>query len=170
LQPRRVVSQPRIVQFQKLLELLVEHNVEFIVVGGLAGVLQGSPLNTRDLDIVYRLSELNIARLLVVLRQLNSVFRNDSRMIEPNESHMRTRGHKLLETSLGPLDCLGTIEEDTDYEALAGHLDIIDLGNFSVQVISLPRLIEVKEKLTRPKDQLALMHLRATLSERSKEQ
>lgn len=162
------MSLPRVVQFQKLLKRLTEYQVEFIVVGGLAGVLHGSPLNTRDLDIVYRISDSNVERLLAALKALQAVFRNDDRMLVPNASHLRTRGHKLLETTLGPLDCLGTIEEDTDYEDLSEHVDFIDLGSIIVQVISLPRLIEVKEKLTRPKDQLALLHLRATLSERDK--
>ncbi|MBW2462980.1 MAG: hypothetical protein JRH11_15110, partial [Deltaproteobacteria bacterium] len=79
------------------------------------------------------------------------------------------RGHKLLSTPFGDLDCLGTIEESTTYEDLAGHIDLIDLDGTVIQVISLPRLIEVKKKLTRPKDQLALLQLEATLAERSKE-
>ncbi len=38
-------------QFAKLLQLLVEHDVEVIVVGMLAGVLQGVPLTTGDVDM-----------------------------------------------------------------------------------------------------------------------
>jgi len=82
---------------------------------------------------------------------------------------LASRGQKLLETCFGPLDCLGTIEEDTDYEDLMGHIDLIDLGGLKVQVMSLPRLIEVKERLTRPKDKVALDHLRATLLEREED-
>ena len=41
-------------QFVKLLQLVVEHDVEVIVVGMLAGVLQGVPLTTGDVDIVHR--------------------------------------------------------------------------------------------------------------------
>jgi len=156
-------------QFRRLLERLVEHDVEFIVVGGLAGLLQGSPLNTQDLDIVYRISAKNIEKLSSALSSVDAIFRSDPRRIKPDASHLASRGHKLLETCFGPLDCLGTIEEDTDYEDLAGHVDLIDLGNLKVQVMSLPRLIEVKEKLTRPKDKVALDHLRATLLEREED-
>ncbi len=100
-------------QFRKLLERLVQHDVEFVIVGGLAGVLHGSPINTQDLDIVYEISEANIHNLLRALSSLDAVFRADPRRIAPNASHLASRGHKLLETCFGPLDCLGTIEENT---------------------------------------------------------
>ena len=131
-------------QFRRLLERLAEHDVEFIVVGGLAGVLQGSPLNTQDLDVVYRITKQNIEKLASALSSVDAVFRSDPRRIKPDASHLASRGQKLLETCFGPLDCLGTIEEDTDYEDLLGHIDLVDLGGLKVQVLSLPRLIEVK--------------------------
>lgn len=162
------MSQIPTFQFRKLLERLVEHDVEFVIVGGLAGVLHGSPINTQDLDIVYRLSETNVENLLRALSSLDAVFRTDPRKIAPNASHLASSGHKLLETCFGPLDCLGTIEENTTYEDLVEHMEWIDLDGLVVRVITLERLILVKEGLTRPKDKVALDHLRATLLERSK--
>ena len=46
------------------LRSLCEHGVEFIVVGGLAAVLNGAPVNTFDVDIVFSRAPLNIARIL----------------------------------------------------------------------------------------------------------
>lgn len=155
--------------FRALTRALVDHEVEFIIVGGLAGVLQGAPLMTRDVDILYSLSEPNPTRLLAALEELDAVFRGDARRLRPKASHLASRGHKLLSTPFGDLDCLGTIEESTTYEDLAGHVDLIELDGTALQVISLPRLIEVKKKLTRPKDKLALLQLEATLAERSTE-
>ncbi|XXX72391.1 hypothetical protein WMF30_32565 [Sorangium sp. So ce134] len=43
-----------------ILHALVHHRVEFIVVGGMAAPLQGAPVNTLDIDIVYARSEENI--------------------------------------------------------------------------------------------------------------
>ncbi len=51
-----------------------------------------------------------------------------------------------------------------------GDLDRLELDGVPVCLLSLPRLIQVKEKLTRPKDQLALLQLRATLQERQKKE
>lgn len=92
---------------------LVAHDVEFIVVGGMAAVLQGAPVHTIDLDIVYALSASNIDRLELALTELGAVFRDDPRRIVPNRSHLQSRGHKLLQTTAGPLDALATIETST---------------------------------------------------------
>jgi hypothetical protein len=155
-------------QFRAILKTLVEHEVEFILVGGLAAVLQGAPVTTHDVDIVYSRGPHNLARLLRALRSMDAVFRADRRRLRPNESHLASAGHKLLETAFGDLDCLGTIEESTTYDDLLPFVDTMVLEELTMSVISLPRLIEVKEKLTRPKDQLMLLQLRATLEEREK--
>jgi hypothetical protein len=60
-----------------IIQTLVAHDVEFVVVGGMAAVLQGAPVHTIDLDIVYALSESNIARLDLALTELGAVFRDD---------------------------------------------------------------------------------------------
>lgn len=154
------------VSFRAILEVLAKHDVDFIVVGGVAGVLHGAPVVTADLDIVYSLEADNQIRLMAALKDLDATFRNDERRVRPNLSHLASRGHKLLETRFGDFDCLATIEDDTDYLGLEGHTESIMIGDLQFKVISLARLIRVKEKLGRPKDQLALMHLRATLEER----
>ena len=66
----------------------------------------------------------------------------------------------------GRIDCLATIEEQTAFEDVLDDLDWMELDGTPVRVLSLPRLIEVKKKLSRPKDQLALLQLQATLEER----
>lgn len=157
-----------IFNFRALVRALADHQVEFIIVGGLAGVLQGAPVNTNDLDILYSLAGSNPTRLLAALDELGAIFRDDSRKLKPNLTHLTSRGHKLLSTARGDLDCLGTIEENTTYEDLLGHIDLMDLDGVVVQVVSLPRLIEIKSKLTRTKDKLALLQLEATLDERNK--
>jgi hypothetical protein len=148
--------------------ILVEHRVEFIIVGGMAAVLQGAPVHTIDLDIVYARTEDNIARLMDALRALEATFRTDARRLVPNETHLRSAGHKLLQTKHGVLDVLGTIEENTSYEDLLPDVDLLDLGGFVVQVISLARLVQVKKKLTRPKDRAMLIILEATLAEKQR--
>ncbi|MEO1086753.1 MAG: hypothetical protein AAFY88_21175 [Acidobacteriota bacterium] len=40
-------------RLEAALGILVKHGVEFVVVGGVAGVLHGSPFTTQDLDVVY---------------------------------------------------------------------------------------------------------------------
>src|SRR6188768_2907676 len=106
-----------------IIETLVAHDVDFIVVGGMAAVLQGAPVHTIDLDIVYALSPANIDRLELALIHLGAVFRDDPRRIVPNRSHLQSRGHKLLQTAAGPLDVLATIETNTTFQDLLADAD-----------------------------------------------
>jgi len=149
-----------------ILRTLLHHRVDFVVVGGMAAVLQGAPVHTFDIDIVYSRAEDNVARLLAALRDLDAVFRTDPRKLVPNESHLRSTGHKLLSTRHGVLDVLGTIEENTSYEDLLQDALWLEVAGAPIRVLSLERLIQVKEKLTRPKDRAMLLVLKATLEEK----
>jgi len=148
-----------------IIHTLVAHEVEFVVVGGMAAVLQGAPVHTIDLDIVYALSEVNITRLALALRGLDAVFRDDPRRIAPNRSHLQSRGHKLLQTTAGPLDVLATIETSTTFEDLLPDSDWLEVDGARFRVLSLSRLIIAKQRLNRPKDQAMLVLLHATLDE-----
>lgn len=150
----------------EILRLLAEHEVEFIVVGMTAGILQGAPLTTFDLDIVHSRQPENVARLLRVLATLDAVYRHDPRKLRPQESHLLGAGHQLLTTNLGDLDCLGAISESMGYEELLPQTVAMKVtGGLNVRVLSLPALIEAKERAGRPKDLAALPVLRATLDE-----
>jgi predicted nucleotidyltransferase len=151
-----------------ILEVLVAHDVEFIIVGGMAAILQGAPVHTLDLDVVYSRTPENVERLLLALAELSAIFRDDPRRLKPNRSHLESAGHKLLETSQGPLDLLGTIEENTGFDDLIADCDWMNIGGMRVRVLSLSRLIEVKQKLGRAKDQAMLVILKATLDEKNK--
>ncbi len=54
--------QPR--SIEELILALVAEGVEFVVIGGMAGVLHGAPIATKDLDIVHRRTPENVGRLL----------------------------------------------------------------------------------------------------------
>lgn len=157
------------VRFADLLELLAEHEIDFIVVGMTAGILQGAPVTTVDLDIVHRRTPENVDRLLRALTAVDAVYRHDSRQLRPKESHLSGPGHQLLATNLGDLDCLGTIDQDRGYEDLLGQCEEMNLSSGrTIHVLSLPAVIDAKERSGRPKDLAALPVLRATLDEREK--
>ncbi len=80
--------------FLDILQTLVAHKVEFIVVGGICATLHGVPLHTLDLDVVHSRSEENIDRLLPALAQLDSRFRDlAGRQIKPARSDLASPGH-----------------------------------------------------------------------------
>ena len=55
---------PKKPRYFQLLELLSRHDVDFIVTGGVAAILEGVPITTLDLDIVYDRAPENLERLL----------------------------------------------------------------------------------------------------------
>jgi hypothetical protein len=148
----------------ELLELLCRHRVEFVVVGMTSAVLQGTPALTFDLDIVYARDDDNVTRLLAVLKEIDARFRDDPRRITPNRSHLASPGHKLLDTALGHFDVLGSLDEGVGYQELLPDCAMLDVAGLSVRVLTLDRLIEVKERAGRLKDKAVLPLLRATLA------
>ncbi len=148
-----------------LIEALNKHEVEFIIVGGMAAILRGTPVNTFDLDVVYQRGAENVARLLAVLDELQAFVRDDPRKLRLQTSHLASAGHKLLDTNQGPLDLLGAIEDSTGFEELLADSDWLELGAIRVRVVTLGRLIQIKQRLGRPKDQAMLPLLLATLEE-----
>jgi len=152
----------------ELLRTLCDHEVEFMVVGGVAAAMQGAPVLTQDLDVLYRIEESNLLRLKSALDHLDAVARDDPCRLRLGLSHLATRGHKLTSTRLGALDVLGSVNDEMTYDELLPWVDRLDLGGAVVQVLQLSKLIELKQRLGRPKDVAVLPTLLATLAERSK--
>jgi len=153
-------------RFAEILRRLAENDVEAIVVGLLAGVLQGAPVTTGDVDVVHRRTKENVARLLRVLADVDATYRHDPRGIRPGESHLLGPGHQLLETRFGDLDCLGTIDDGKSYDDLLQQSVLVELGTgLSIRVLELSALIEVKRRAGRAKDLAVLPLLEATRDE-----
>jgi len=155
-------------RFLRLIEVLVRHEVRFIVVGGIAAVLQRVPVNTLDFDLVHERSQDNVARLLSALSELGAVYRTDPRGLRPNESHLLGPGNQLLRAGSLLLDVLGAIDFGGGYAELLPGSEVLDVGGYAVRVLTLEKLAQIKRHLSRPKDKLMLMHLEAALEEREK--
>jgi len=153
--------------FLSAIQVLHKHEVDFIVVGGVAAVLNGVPINTYDLDVVHSTEMENIPRLLSALEELDAVYRiQPERRLRPNASHLSSPEHHLLRTVFGPVDFLGTIGDRQWYQDLLPHSTEMEVGpNLTVRVLNLHTLIQTKEKAGRDRDLAVLPTLRATLRE-----
>jgi hypothetical protein len=102
-EPRELVS---------ILSVLLDEGVELVLVGALAAVAQGAPITTHDVDIVHARTPDNLDRLMTALAKLNARYRGRpaSSPLGPDRAALATPGHSLFMTNLGPLDCLGSIE------------------------------------------------------------
>jgi hypothetical protein len=154
--------------FLTALRALHEGGVKFVIVGGLAAVLNGAPVNTLDLDIVPARDEANVARLLRVLDALDAIYRmQPERRLRPDASHLSSPGHHNLITNCGPLDVLGTIGGGLGYEDLLPHtVEMETGGGVRVRVLNLATIVALKEELAGEKDLAVLPILRRTLEQK----
>jgi hypothetical protein len=157
-------------EFRVILEVLARHQVDFVVVGGVAAVLQGAPVSTFDLDIVHSRDEANLGRLTRALQELDAYYRERPELRRlPDYERLRGGGHHLLITRAGPLDVLGTVVTGDTYDQLAAHSANVDLGDgLSVLVLDLAQIINIKERLGRDRDRAALPILKRALQERQR--
>jgi hypothetical protein len=144
---------------------LAEAKVEFVVVGGISAVLLGAPIITADLDICYRRTPENIARLAAALGPLRPKARGlppdlpfvfDARTIQLGSNF-------TLEIGDESLDLLGIMSGLGGYEQILGQCESVPLEGHTIRVLSLEQLIVTKEAAGRPKDLATLPVLRATL-------
>ena len=150
-------------ELNHLLQRLCDAELDFVIVGGFAGVLHGSSLVTRDLDVCAVLTSESVAKLREVFRDLKPVHRTTSPKISFLD-HADRDGmlrNLYLQTELGPIDLLSSITGVGDYARVRAASIEMELFGRRCRVISLEDLIQAKEALGREKDRLAAMELRA---------
>ena len=155
---------------QAVLLALAERDVDFIVIGGVAAVLQGAPIATFDLDIVHSRDPENVRRLLTALTELGAHYREQpARKLVPQSAHLMGAGHHLLLTKSGPLDVLGAVTGGRGYpELVTATIDLEVSPGLTVKVLDLATVIALKEELGGEKDRAVLPVLRRTLEERDR--
>lgn len=154
-------------RFVRLIETLCLHEVKYIIVGGVAAVLQRVPINTIDFDIVHARDPENIQRLAAALAVLGVTFRDDSSR-ELTESDLTSEPCVRLRTGRLDLDLMATLGENEGYSDLLPNTDRLEVAGYLVDVLKLEKLIELKRTMTRPKDRFMLVHLEATFEERER--
>jgi predicted nucleotidyltransferase len=154
----------------QFLQRLADSGVDFVVVGGFAGVLHGSALVTRDLDICAVLTPENVERLRAALKDLHPLHRMTPQRLSflkvprPGEKTLNL----YLETDWGVVDILSSILGLGGFDALKANAEWFEIGGKRCRLISLADLVQAKEAMGREKDLLAAKELRAIEAKRSR--
>jgi hypothetical protein len=152
-----------------LFRVLAEHEVEYVLVGGLAGVLHGSPAMTNDADIVPSKDDDNLQRLADALRALDARIRvpdpSDGIPFDPHPALLRTMLMLNMTTRCGDLDLTFSPAALDDYDALRAGSIVFELAGVRVHVAALADIIRSKESAGRAKDHATLPILRALQQE-----
>ena len=146
-----------------LLRRVSAAGIEFVVVGGFAGIVHGCNYVTQDIDICCVFAP---DRLLALQRALADV----------HPVHRMTPGRKplaltaesaaefenlYLDTDLGRLDCLSTIEGLGDFARVKQASELFEVEGLALRVLTLDALIRSKQALNRPRDREMLRQLQA---------
>ena len=153
---------------ETLLGRLVEHDVDFVIIGAYASVVYGATLVTQDVDICCSLASRNLLKLQKSLTDLHPIHR-----LTPNELPLKLtpaacRGLKnlYLKTDLGVVDCLGEVLGVGGFAAVKRQSVIIEMEFGKCRVLGLDALIKAKRGMNRPRDRQALLQLEAIRKQR----
>ena len=150
-------------RLKEIADLLIRHGVKFIVIGGQAEYIFGSPRVTFDVDLCYERSPDNLERLAAALAELGVKFRNVPADVKiPLDARALSFGSNYtFDTPLGALDILGYVEPIGDFAAVDSGASNWKVDNQELRVIDLDDLIKIKKHINRPKDQSSLFQLLA---------
>lgn len=153
----------------EILRVLERHGVEFVVIGGLAAALQGSPFVTTDIDVTPRRASKNLERLSAALKELDARVRTETVPegipFDHDANSLAGGGLLNLTTRFGDLDVSTEPVGTSGYEDLVRDAKSFELGGVRVLVASLADVVRSKEAAGREKDRLVLPTLRRLLEE-----
>ena len=154
--------------FTKAIDVLHTGGVDFIIIGGVAAILNGLAHTTYDLNVVYSRDHENIRRLVQALTPYQPYLRGapPGLPFKLDEQTVRNGLNFTLITSVGDLDLLGEVTGAGTYHDLLPHSKKVQAFGVPCRRANLERLIQMKRAAGRPKDFEVLAELQALLEER----
>ena len=151
-----------------ILRTLAEHGVEFVLIGGMAGVARGSSYPSYDVDVVYARDRPNLERLARALVELGATLRGAPADLPfVLDATTLANGAKFtFDTPFGPLDVLADPSGAPSFDELRrGAGAPVEVEGVAILVSSLDHLIAMKEAAGRPKDLLMASEYRVISDE-----
>lgn len=148
------MAQPeRPLDAERILRALAEHEVEYVLIGGLAVQTHGHVRTTNDADLIPAPQPANLERLAAALREL------EARVINPGQEELEVDARMLPRATLwqfstrdGGIDVMHEVPGGSPYEELSERALRVRLGDIEVPVVDLDDLIRMKLARARPVD------------------
>jgi hypothetical protein len=146
-------------QLEPLLHALDRQGVDFVVVGGIAGLAHGSAYPTYDLDIAYSRDPSNLRRLAAALAEIGVTLRGapSDLPFQLDPQTLANGANFTFETEFGSFDILSDIAGIKSYEELRKDSRIEEIDEVTLRVASIDHLIAMKRAANRVKDQLMVL-------------
>ena len=148
-------------QLTGYLRLLAEHQVDYVIVGGVAGRLQGAATTTQDIDIMPEPSPENLRRLAAALSDIATKKKDSgSTAFEPHDEvdpmEFRTEEVSSFETRYGAIDVLMHLPGVGTFDTLQPHVRRYEWRGITISIAGLDDIITSKETADRAKDWRAM--------------
>ena len=145
---------PKAPDLRGLLAPLVSNGVDFVLIGGMAGIARGSSYPSYDLDIAYARDKGNVRRLVSALEEIGVRLRGapSDLPFQLDERTIENGANFTFVTPFGDLDVLADVAGVRRYEELVAAAEEKEIFGLPVRVASLDHLIAMKRAANRPKD------------------
>ena len=156
-----------------ILEALVEAEVEFLLIGGVAVGFHGYVRATKDVDVVPSPDPENLARLSKVLTTLDAEVEGaddfaEGELPDPlDPAVLALGGNWVLRTRLGRFDVMQWIGDGALWERLSPGAVATQIGDLAVRVVGYEDLVALKRQAGRPEDLADLLRLSQARGEES---
>jgi hypothetical protein len=146
-----------------LVDRLHNGGVEFIIIGGLAGIIHGTTRVTQDVDICCRFTPENLLKLFAAIKNTHPVHRMSPKrpVLVLNPQNVNKFKNLYLDTDIGQLDCLDEVQGVGKFDEVCKNAIPVKIGRKVYQVLNLDALIKSKESLNRSQDRQDILQLQA---------
>jgi hypothetical protein len=138
---------------ERIFAVLDAHQVDYVVVGGIAVQVHGHVRMTNDLDLIPSPIPGNLQRLATALREL------EARVLNPGSEHLTIDARMLpratlwqLSTPHGDIDILHDAPGAAPFPQLRQRALKIALGDHTIAIAGRDDLIQMKRASGRPTD------------------
>jgi hypothetical protein len=147
-----------------ILKRLLDHKVDFVVIGGMAAVYHGSSVVTQDIDFCVPFDEDTMSRILNALRDIRPTFRQrpDRLPLWDDPARLARLNFLLVDTTDGAVDFLREVAGVGTFESVAAVSTLIEPEpGIAFRILNLDALIAAKRAAGRRKDIIAVHDLEA---------
>lgn len=147
--------------FRPTIDCLVEANIRFVLIGGLAMITRGATHFTTDVDISFDQHPSNLEPLVKVLKANHARLRGVPEglpFILDVKIFQNTHNFTFV-TDIGDIDLLAEPAGVDSFEGLWDRATEMDIYGKTVRVASIDDLIAMKRAADRPKDRLHVLEL-----------
>lgn len=151
-----------------IIATLDRHGVRYVIIGGVAARLHGSPTLTEDVDVTPERTDENLARLATALEEL------DARRAAPDAPdglRIPLDSETFSSPVMSFVTSAGVVDVVLEVLGVGGHARLdrdavpFEVHGIRIRVASLDDIIRSKEAASRPKDRAHLETLRVLREE-----